>query len=121
MVGTRKQKACGSICRARRIAELNDQLRTTGIGGQIFITCGVRALTGADVSELMRLLAAFDAFDRRNDPYRGHDFGVLRYHGAELMWKIDYYRDADLRLGSDEPANANVTYRVLTIMLAEEY
>ena len=121
MATTTQAKCAHHIPRAERIARLNDQLRTKGLGGQIMITRGVHALTGADVSELLKVLAAFNEFDADSDPHGERDFGVFDFHGAELMWKVDYYSDADLRFGSDDPANADATQRVLTVLLAEEY
>ncbi len=107
--------------RAERIARLNDQLRTRGVGGRFVMTRGVHALTGADVSGLLEALAAFKDFDADSDPHGERDFGLIDYAGAELLWKIDYYSDAELRFGSDDPADPFVTERVLTVMLAEEY
>lgn len=106
---------------ADRIAHLNDKLRTTGTGGQILITRGVQDLIGCNVSQLLETLAAFDEFNLENDPYGEHDFGLFDFQGAEIMWKIDYYSKADLRFASDDPANSQVTERVLTLLLADEY
>ena len=42
-------------------------------------------------------------------------------HGDKrIFWKIDYY-DKWTELGSQDPANAEITNRVLTLMLAEDY
>ena len=118
---TKIKSNCHAISRAERIARLNDQLRTQGTGGQIMISRGVHALTGGEVSDLLVALAAFDQFDEDNDPYGERDFGLFEFCGAEFMWKIDYYCDADLQIGSSDPANPEVTQRVLTILLATEY
>ena len=121
MATTAERNCTHNVPRAERIARLNDELRTKGTGGQILITRSVYALTGPDVTELLKALAAFDEFDADSDPHGERDFGIFDFHGAEVMWKIDYYSDADLRLASDDPANPDLTYRVLTLLLAEEY
>jgi hypothetical protein len=43
---------------------------------------------------------------------------LKRLHVARL--KIDYY-DGSLEFGSDDPADASVTTRVITILLPEDY
>ena len=106
--------------RAAEIARLNDELRTTGEGGQILVTRRVKALAAFNIEELLQALAAFDRFDPFNDPHSEHDFGDVDLWGAELLWKIDYYAP-DLLFGSDDPANPTITHRVLTVLLAEEY
>ena len=65
-------------------------------------------------------MSAFNAFSPENDPYDEHDFGAFALRGHEVSWKIDYY-DAAMEWGSKDPANPDITTRVLTIMLAEEY
>lgn len=110
---------CG-VPRAERIACINDQLRTKGEGGRILITSGVQALSGYGEGALLHALADYDDFDPDNDPHGERDFGGFDYLEAELLWKVDYY-DLTLTFHSDDPADPNVTTRVLTIMLAVEY
>lgn len=115
-----EQQSLGHAPSAARIAELNDNLRQTGRGGHIVVTCGVMALAGFDTAELMAALSKFDDFDDANDPYGEHDFGGVDLWDAELLWKIDYYAH-DTAYGSPDPADESVTNRVLTVMLAKEY
>lgn len=116
-----EQNSCAqSVPRAEQIARLNDQLRKTGVGGQIVVTRGVHALEKYDFPALLDALGQYDQFDADNDPHGERHFGDMDYLGAELLWKIDYY-DQELIWGSSDPADPNVTTRVLTIMLAEEY
>jgi hypothetical protein len=109
------------VPRAQRIARLNDELRTHGRGGQIVITRGVHELTGPDVCDLFRALAAFSDFDADSDPHGERDYGMFDFNGREVMFKIDYYSDAQFQWGSNDPANPDVTERVLTVLLPEEY
>jgi len=107
---------------AQRIRELNDQLRTTFFQrhGRVLITSGVEAL---DIEKKVRIVAkvkSFDDFDSGNDPHRQHDFGSFEIDGQTIFWKIDYYTPT-LDGGSEDPADPDMTTRVLTIMLAEEY
>lgn len=101
-----------------RIAELNDHLRCSNVGGRIAITQGVLA-TGS-VPAILARVRAFDAFDTDNDPYGQRDFGALDCGGEKVFWKIDYY-DQAMQFGSPDPADPSVTCRVLTVMLASEY
>lgn len=112
--------ACLTLSRAEQIARLNDALRTTCEGGTIVITRAVRNLEAFNARELVAALAAYDGFDSDNDPYGERDFGDLSLFGEDLLWKVDYY-DRELKFHSDDAADANVTHRVLTIMLAADY
>jgi hypothetical protein len=102
------------------IAQLNDELRRFGRGGRIVVTPGVQARGAAFLGEALEALRNFEAFDARNDPYGEHDCALIEVEGQSLLWKIDYY-DTSLTLHSPDPADASVTCRVLTLMLADEY
>jgi hypothetical protein len=106
--------------RTARIRALNDHLRTTGVGGQIVVTCGIAALDAHELPAVFAAVQTFAAFTPDNDPYGEHDFGLLQVMGQSVMFKIDYY-DCDLLAHSPDPSNPAVTRRVLTIMLASEY
>jgi Protein of unknown function (DUF3768) len=103
-----------------RIAALNDRLRKTFTGGQVLLTQGVSVLSPAAKFAILQKVREFAAFSAENDPCGQHDFGSFKQDGQTIYWKIDYY-DAALEWGSPDPADPEVTTRVLTILLAEEY
>ncbi len=70
--------------------------------------------------DLAKKIRCFNDFTEENDPYNEHDFGSFYYKGEQIYWKIDYY-DKNYRFYSENPCNPNITNRVMTIMLAEEY
>jgi hypothetical protein len=103
-----------------RTRALNDELRIYHRGGRIMVTSGVQALGTEMLQRIDEAIAAFDEFDEDSDPHGEHDFGVLEIVDREIMFKIDYY-DVTLNYLSPDPANPEVTVRVMTIMLVEEY
>jgi hypothetical protein len=105
---------------ARSVRALNDEFRKTLKGGTLVFTSGVMALGPSLHEQVLRRLAAFEAFNPGNDPHGEHDFGCLEVDGQRLFFKIDYY-DLDMERLSTNPANPSVTRRVLTVMLAEKY
>lgn len=106
--------------RAAAICEQNDAFRKNLSGGRLNVTSGVVEHTEGQIGALMLAIAAFDQFTNDNDPHIEHDFGSLTYMDQPLFWKIDYY-DLDMRHGSPNPADTDVTIRVLTVMMAWEY
>ena len=102
------------------IKTLNDNFRKTFTGGQVLLTAGIDSLPTDDVANIMLLVQNFNDFTLDNDPYGEHDFGSFDYKGNKIFWKIDYY-DLNNQYMSENPANPDITNRVLTIMLAEEY
>ena len=105
---------------AEKIRELNDAFRTTMTGGRVLLTAGVDVLPSDVKAMVIRKVATFSDFSADNDPHAEHDFGSFELEGRKFFWKIDYY-DSTMTFGSDDPADASKTIRVLTIMLAEEY
>ena len=69
--------------KAKRIAELNDQLRAAladiGVAartrGLIVTTRGIIELPSETQVEIRNAVACFDDFSEDNDPYGEHDFG----------------------------------------------
>ena len=106
--------------KTQRIRELNDQLRQYLTGGMALMTPGVAALGPEAVDRIVKTVATFDEFCHANDPHEEHDFGAFEVEGEQLFFKIDYY-DQDLKCHSPDPADPNVTRRVITLMLASEY
>ena len=104
----------------RLVRMLNDALRRRGIGGEVFVTREVDMLPDAEVITILRAVACFDDFTEDNDPCDEHDCAVMKVGRHRIIWKIDYY-DQDMRGLSSDPADPQLTRRVMTIMLASEY
>ena len=105
---------------AERVRALNDELRKTGAGGKTYLTPGIIAKGSDFIAKATAAVRAFSDFTDDNDPWQEHDCATLDVDGESVMFKIDYY-DENMEYGSPDPADPNVTRRVLTLMLAEEY
>lgn len=103
-----------------KIRKLNDELRQHLLGGVAVMTPGIATLGTEFVDRLVKTIAIYDDFCHANDPHEEHDFGVFEADGHRIMFKIDYY-DKSMQLHSPDPADPDVTERVITIMLASEY
>ena len=102
------------------IKTLNDNLRKNLIGGKIVLTQGIEAKTYEEIAEIMLKIRHFNNFTPDNDPYGEHDFLSIDYKGNKIFAKIDYY-DLNYEFMSENPANPDITNRVLTILLSCEY
>ena|ERR1700681_4606166 len=109
-----------ALTKADRIRMLNDNFRSTFVGGQMFMTAGVNALSVDTKARVLLAVQSFTSFSEDNDPHREHDFGSFEVEGETYFWKIDYY-DLVRQFGSEDPADSDKTTRVLTIMRADEY
>lgn len=107
---------------AADIARLNDAHRrvllVTRHAGLTTITRGVAALPADTVARIMGAVSTFDSFGRGNDPHGEHDFGRVVVDDVAAFFKFDYFEDDTCTSGAE---NGRACYRVLTIMLAEEY
>ncbi len=102
------------------IRDLNDQLRQSFAGGKVVMTQGVQGLAEDTLARVFTAVREFDEFTPDNDPYGTREFGMFETDDERLMFKIDAY-DQNLEYGSPNPADPDVTTRVLTILLASEY
>ena len=114
-----------TVDRTEAIARLNDRARL-GLDPTARITFTRNCLaafcdpdSNAVVVIQSQLLAAFRSCTFAEDsPER--DFGTIEFRGRKVWIKTDYY-DRELLYGSEDPADASVTTRVLTILLPEDY
>lgn len=103
---------------SQRIRQLNDDLRSTFVGGTVLMTRGVQNLP--DLHQLIDEVRRYNSFDEDNDPHLEHDFGSILFRDRTIFWKIDAYAP-DMLHGSEDPSDPALTRRVMTLMLAEEY
>ncbi len=115
-----------SLTRAETIARLNDRARH-GLDRTsktvITRTCLDTLCSGDTASGVMaqaELLQAMRNHRFENDAHGERDFGAFEFRGEKLFFKIDYY-DLELTYGSEDPADASQTTRMITIMLASDY
>jgi hypothetical protein len=114
------------IPQAERIARLNDRVRH-GLdrSARTVITHGVMAefcdehVPSAIIAQA-QIMREIRLHDFGEDAHGERDFGKITFRGRDIYFKIDYF-DLSLEYGSEDPADASQTTRVLTIMLSEEY
>jgi hypothetical protein len=100
------------------VRQLNDAFRQTFLGGRVTVTASLAERP--DLDDILRRVQLFSDFNEANDPWHEHDFAAFDHGNDKMFFKIDYY-DLTLTNGSPDPADASVTTRVMTIMLASEY
>lgn len=118
--GQNRTISIGKAAQTVLIRSLNDAFRSTFTGGQVMLTAGILALGSKAQRTILERVRAFDAFCTGNDPYGEHDFGCFEHAGETIAFKIDAY-DPSLTYASENPADASVTVRVITIMLLDEW
>lgn len=104
----------------QRIRDLNDRFRRSFEGGQVMMTKGVANLALQVRYQVFSAIQTFDDFTEDNDPYGTREFGSVEIDGQTVWFKIDAY-DRNLEYGSPDPSDPEVTTRVMTVLLPEEY
>jgi hypothetical protein len=117
----------GADARLEQIARLNDRTRL-GLDrtARVVVTrnCLERLAEAKGAPEepivlQARLMVGFRHCTFSDDsPER--DFAAIEFLGRKVWMKIDYY-DAAMEFGSEDPADASITTRVMTILLPEDY
>src|ERR1700688_3165094 len=97
--------------RTRRIRMLNDNFRSTFVGGRVVMTQGVDALPLDTKARVILAVQSFSNFTKDNDPHGERDFGSFQIECETYFFKLDYY-SLDMEGGSEDPADQNVTTRV---------
>ena len=77
--------------------------------------------TGKSLLDVIELVSTYDDFGEDTDPYGERDFGAFVFEGEKCFWKIDYFADESMTFSSEAPEDPQQSYRVLTVMLAQEY
>lgn len=107
-----------------RIRKLNHEMRlilpATHNGNQLIMTAGIMERFGNELGRIIEQVRSFWNFDEDNDPWAEHDFSALTVDDERVYWKIDYLSRDD-ETHAPDVSNPELTRRVLTIMLAEEY
>ena len=90
--------------------------------GTVVVGASVSALAIDEKLDILRAVRRFGTFTPDNDPCGEHDFSSIELDRiGRIFWKIDYYEDERCEYGAEYPADADRSFRVLTITLAEEY
>ena len=114
---TRRRIKCVAVrkCVDKRasIIELNDQLRTTFKGGRVQMTPAVYELGAELRGRALYVMSRYNKFEQDSE----HDCGVFIFAGYSFEWWIEY-RGKDGAGISPDPANPEITFRVLTLYAA---
>ena len=71
--------------KSKRIRVLNDDFRTTFIGGRVVMSAGVADLSFGMKAQVMLKVQCFVEFNENNDPYGEHDFGSFEVAGETCI------------------------------------
>lgn len=116
-----------------RLQLKNDQFRQAIIThpvsttGKYVLTRGVAVLTPYNRTRVLHAVKTDTTFTEDNDPHEEHDFGVIELLGIpKIFWKIDYFESEKMDIPEDPEWGEREedfinAYRLLTIMLADEY
>lgn len=104
-----------------RVRDLNDKARVLNEGGRFVMTRGVGEKGTRFAVQVVSNVVQFTDFNEAGDPRGEHDFGKFDHDGETIFFKVDVYENAECIYGAEEPWNPDNSYRVITVMLAQEY
>jgi Protein of unknown function (DUF3768) len=104
----------------KTIARLNDEFRSTFEVGKVLMTAAVSTLSAELRAAAIVAVQTFSIFSKDNDPYGEHDCACFTLNGQCFFWAIDYY-DETCIYRSKDLCDEDVTTRVPTLMLAQDY
>ncbi len=93
-----------------KIIELNDHLRSTFKGGRVQMSRSVYELEPRLRGRALWVLSKYKKFDDESE----HDWGTFIFGGYAFEWHIEYRAAAGVG-PSPDPANTDLTFRVLTL------
>ena len=103
-----------------RIRLPDSGLKQTMEGGIAVISPGIAALGPSKVRRLFQTISIFDDFCAVKEPHLPGQFIPFDFDGTEIVFRIDYvYKGPPPR--SPAQTDLQVTERIITINLAEEY
>jgi hypothetical protein len=109
------------MCDDRSVtAELNDELRQYPLGGGTLVSAKIAAFDIPRLKRLVEALARFDGYCQEVDQSGEHAMGFFDFEAVTVVFKIEARALSTDGLGS-RSAERELTDRVMTIMLAEEY
>lgn len=107
--------------------EANNRFRAGVLQGRpghhrILSTPGIQALGSLAVQEVLHQALVFpdESFRESFEPHGDRDFIVVNHQGLKVWAKIDTF-DLTMEWMSPDPADDEVTVRVLSLMLPDEY
>ena len=106
--------------RLQSIRALNDDARQRLTAGTANLSPGVMALGPAGVHRIIKAIASYDNFDPDDDRFEQHEAGTFDADGHTIFFKIDSLDLAEEGLSPD-PADFEVTVRIINVMLTDEF
>lgn len=110
-----------AIRQALQPIRFNGQL----LDAKVALSFELSQLDHEDLLPVLKALREFDAYESGNDPYGEHDFTVFSHpvRGVEkrFMFKIEYFSDASMNFGSEDPVDPSKTFRLAMLSLVSEH
>ena len=99
-----------------RIRALNDAFRQEPKASNVYLSLEIARLGETKLKELFAKLKAYSSFTIKTDPEGDHSSGVLELGQSKIEWEIDYW-DLDEEDDSPDPSNAEVTTRIMNMVM----